>query len=62
MEEEKVRVRVLKHGWQTELAKLCKCSRITVGKAIHHNAKGVKAERVRQMFRLKYGSLKENSK
>jgi hypothetical protein len=54
---EKLKVKVLKQGWQTELARLCKCSRITVNNAIHHNAPGRKAEHVRQMFKIKYGEI-----
>ncbi|MDR2286537.1 MAG: hypothetical protein LBE04_03545 [Prevotellaceae bacterium] len=44
----------LKKGWVTELAKLCKCTTVTVSNAIHHNSPGVKAEKVRQMYRIKY--------
>jgi hypothetical protein len=58
---EKEKVIVLKQGWQTELAKLCKCSRITVNNAIHHNARGEKANKVRQMFKIKYGQGQEKS-
>jgi hypothetical protein len=50
------RIIVLKQGWQQELARLCKCTPTTVNNAIHHNARGVKAEKVRQMFKIKYGS------
>jgi hypothetical protein len=50
------RIIVLKQGWQKELARLCNCTTITVNNAIHHNARGTKAEKVRQMFKVKYGA------
>jgi hypothetical protein len=43
-----------KRGWQKELAKLANCTECTVNNAIHHNARGVKAEKVRQLYRIKY--------
>jgi hypothetical protein len=46
---------VLKQGWQQELARLCNCTTVTVNNAIHHNARGKKADKVRQMFKIKYG-------
>jgi hypothetical protein len=54
-EEMKARIIVLKQGWQQELAQLCKCTTVTVNNAIHHNARGKKADKVRQMFKVKYG-------
>jgi hypothetical protein len=47
-----------KRGWMAELAKLAGCSKVTVSNAIHHNARGVKAEKVRQLYRAKYLSDK----
>jgi hypothetical protein len=54
-------IMVLKQGWQKELAKMCNCTTTTVNNAIHHNARGVKAERVRQMFKIKYGRKPDES-
>lgn len=42
------------HGCVTEIAKLTGYSRTTVMKALRKNAKGMKAEKVRQIFRTKY--------
>ncbi|MDR2814649.1 MAG: hypothetical protein LBB79_08380 [Prevotellaceae bacterium] len=41
-------------GYQRELAKLAGCSVQTVVAALRHNSKGIKAEKVRQLFRAKY--------
>jgi hypothetical protein len=43
-----------KKGWQQELAKMAKCTPTTVNNAIHHNAPGIKAEKVRWLYRQKY--------
>ena len=43
------------HGWVGELAKLTGFSRVTVRTALRNSAKGVKAEKVRQLYREKYG-------
>lgn len=43
-----------KPGWQTEIAKMVGCSRETVRQAIHYGARGVKAEKARQIYRAKY--------
>lgn len=43
-----------KQGWQKELAGLVGCTTATVNNAIHHNARGLKAEKVRQLYRAKY--------
>lgn len=42
------------HGCITEIANLTGYSRTTVMTALRKNAKGVKAEKVRQIFRAKY--------
>jgi hypothetical protein len=52
------RLVVPKRGWQKELATLAGCSERTVCAALHHNAKGIKAERVRQLYRAKYCNAK----
>jgi hypothetical protein len=41
-------------GYQQELARLAGCSDKTVTAALRHGSKGVKAEKVRQLFRAKY--------
>ena len=43
-----------RRGFINELARLCGCSRQTVSTAIYENAKGVKADFVRKMYRTKY--------
>ena len=45
-----------RHGFINELARLCGCSRHTVRTAIYENAKGLKADMVRKMYRTKYGN------
>lgn len=42
------------HGCVTEIAKLTGYSRTTVQMALRHNTPGIKAEKVRQIFRSKY--------
>ena len=42
------------HGCVTEIAKLTGYSRTTVQMALRKNANGVKAEKVREIFRIKY--------
>jgi hypothetical protein len=44
-----------RHGFISELAKLCGCSRHTVRTAIYDNTSGEKADIVRKMYRTKYG-------
>jgi SOS response regulatory protein OraA/RecX len=46
-------------GYQQELARLAGCSDKTVVAALRRNSKGIKAERVRQLFRAKYGNSNE---
>jgi hypothetical protein len=42
------------HGWVNELAKLARCTRTTVRTAIYDNRPGVKADRVRRLYKMKY--------
>jgi hypothetical protein len=51
---EGTKIIIPKRGWQKELARMAKCTECTVNNAIHHNARGVKADRVRQLYRIKY--------
>jgi len=48
-------VKIPKRGWQKELAKLAGCTPQTLVSALHHNAGGKKAEKVRQLYKIKYG-------
>lgn len=41
-------------GYINEIAKLARCDRKTVSTAIHHNATGAKADKVREIYRAKY--------
>jgi len=43
-----------RHGFINELAKLCGVNRHTVRTAIYENARGVKADLVRKMYRTNY--------
>jgi hypothetical protein len=43
-------------GYVQELARLAGCSMKTVNAALKHGGKGIKAERVRQLYRAKYNS------
>lgn len=52
--EDKKNIYLPPHGCVTEIAKLTGYSRTTVMTALRKNAKGVKAEKVRQIFRAKY--------
>lgn len=42
-------------GWVSRLAELAKCDRNTVRLAIYKNQKGVKSEKVRQLYKQLYG-------
>ena len=53
METQK-KINVPKRGWQKELAKLAGCTAQTVVAALHHNAAGKKADRVRRLYKAKY--------
>ena len=44
-----------RHGYITELAKLCNCSRKTVSRALFKGYTGAKSERVREMYKKHYG-------
>jgi hypothetical protein len=55
MEQEKNKIKIPPFGWRKEIAKLAGCSVVTVCNAIRHNARGVKAEKVRRLYRKKYG-------
>jgi len=46
------------HGWINDLARLAGCTRITVRTAIYDNKRGIKAEKVRQLYREKYATQK----
>jgi hypothetical protein len=48
------KIRLPKHGFIKELAKLAGCDRRTVHRALYNNARGPKSERVRILFRDKY--------
>jgi hypothetical protein len=43
-------------GYVQELARLAGCSMRTVNAALKHGGRGIKAERVRQLYRAKYGN------
>lgn len=45
------------HGYINDLAELCECNRATVRRALFEGSNGVKADRVRKMFRTKYKSI-----
>ena len=53
-ENSKTKIFLPPHGCVTEIAKLTGYSRTTVMKALRKKQKGVKAEKVRQIFRTKY--------
>jgi hypothetical protein len=42
------------HGWINDLARLADCSRETVRTAIFDGRRGMKSEKVRQLYRAKY--------
>ncbi|GAB1416134.1 hypothetical protein MASR2M117_15400 [Paludibacter sp.] len=44
-----------RHGYITELAKLCECSRRTVTRALFHGHTGSKANKVREVYKKNYG-------
>jgi len=54
----KSRVAPPPHGYINEIAKILGCHRVTVSNALMKNTKGTLAERVRQMYKMKFG--KEN--
>lgn len=41
-------------GYINEIAKLAGCDRRTVSAALHHNASGMKADKVRAIYKAKY--------
>jgi len=55
----KSRVAPPPHGYINEIAKILGCHRITVSNALMKNTKGILAEKVRQIYKLKFG--KENN-
>lgn len=46
-----------RHGYITELAKLCNCSRKTVTRALFEGYQGPKADKVIEMYKAKYADL-----
>jgi hypothetical protein len=54
METKQIKIRVPKHGYIGELAKLCGCCRLTVTRALRQNWPGEKSDMVRKMYRTKY--------
>jgi hypothetical protein len=50
------KIKIPKRGWQQELAKMAGCTAQTVINALHHGATGKKAEKVRQLYKIKYGN------
>ena len=48
------KIAVPKKGWQKELAQLAGCTPRMVRYALYSNARGVKSERVRKLYRAKY--------
>ena len=58
--KEKFEPPVQRHGWVNNLARLANCSRVTVRNAVYFGSPGVKAEKVRQLYRVLYGN--KNSK
>ena len=54
MEKQQKQLVIPKQGWQKELAKQAGCTPQTVCAALHHNATGRKAERVRRLYQEKY--------
>lgn len=46
-----------RHGYITELAKLCNCSRKTVSRALFHGYTGPKADLVRETFKKHFNNL-----
>lgn len=53
-EKNKITIFLPPHGCVTEIAKMTGYSRTTVMTALRKNAKGAKAEKVRQIFKAKY--------
>jgi hypothetical protein len=47
-------IRLPEPGYMTKLAKTCGCSRMTVYNALRRNLKGDVADRVRNVYRIKY--------
>ncbi len=43
------------HGYINEIAKILGCHRVTVSNALMKNTKGMLAEKVRQMYKMKFG-------
>jgi len=43
------------HGWVRKMVKLTGFSQPTITAAVRHNTRGVKAEKVRQLYRELYG-------
>jgi hypothetical protein len=54
MKTEQKQLVVPKQGWQKELARLAGCTPQTVCAALHHNASGKKADRVRELYKKIY--------
>jgi DNA-binding phage protein len=53
-QKNKKEINLAPHGCVTEIAKLTGYSRTTITRALRNNTNGVKAEKVREIFRKKY--------
>lgn len=51
---EKISILPPRHGYISELAKLCQCNRKTVTRALFYGQKGFKADKVREFYKLYY--------
>ncbi|OFY39467.1 MAG: hypothetical protein A2X18_05070 [Bacteroidetes bacterium GWF2_40_14] len=49
------------HGYINEIAKILGCHRVTVSNALMKNTKGTLSERVRQMYKMKFGKESDDS-
>ncbi len=54
MKSQRLETKPPPHGWINELATIIGCDRGTVRRAIYDNSRGIKAEKVRQLYKQKY--------
>lgn len=50
----KIEIPIPSHGYINEIAKILNCSRQTVSRALHKNAKGPIAAKAREIYKKKY--------
>lgn len=54
-----VKKQMPRHGYISEIAKLCNCSRKTVSRALFEGYRGPKADKVIEVYNAKYENIRK---